>query len=94
MWLLGADGYFRSQAELAAIIEASTGVDEDGRGIDFVHKSAGVCPIIGQDALGMFCAVGVHVVDSFGHIRHHFNAQDEGQPFLIKVIRSGRYHSR
>jgi len=33
---LGADGNFRAQAKLSAIVKAGTGVDQHGGGVDFV----------------------------------------------------------
>lgn len=84
--LLGANRHLGSQAELTAVVKTGAGVDKHGRGVDLVDEAGGVVPIVGEDGVRMFGAVLVDVVNGFAQPGNDFDAEDEGQPFLVEII--------
>ena len=86
MKFLRADGHFRPQPELPAIVEAGTGIHKHRRGVDLVDEMGGVVPIVGENGVRMFGAVFVDVVNGFVQPGNDLDAENEGQPLLIEVV--------
>lgn len=88
MEFLRTDGHLSPQPKLPAVVETSAGVDKHSRRVDLVDEAGGVVPVVGEDGVGMFGAVLVDVINGFAQPGNNFDAEDEGQPFLVEIVRA------
>ena len=58
MDMAGGDADFRAEAELSPVAELGGGVPEGDRGINAGEEAVGGAGVFGDDAIGVFAAVG------------------------------------
>lgn len=74
--LVGADSDFSTEAELAAIVEASASVNHDGSGIDGGREPTRVLEISRHDPVGVMRTIVIDMRNRFINRLDNFDTQD------------------
>ena len=88
--LLRAYGYLSAQPELSTVVKPRTGIHQDGGRIDLLDKAVRTRPIICKDTVCVLCAMPLDVVNGFIQTVDDPQAQDQGEPFSVKIVWPGQ----